>query len=30
MVELLNSIPSVHGAMFAMLPLAAHRDPFAG
>jgi beta-hydroxylase len=33
-VELLNSIPSVHGAMFAMLPpggkLGAHRDPFAG
>ena len=31
---LLNSIPSVHGAMFAMLPpggkLGAHRDPFAG
>ena len=30
-VELLNSIPSVHGAMFAMLPpggkLGAHRDP---
>jgi beta-hydroxylase len=33
-VELLNSIPSVHGAMFAMLPpggkLGAHRDPYAG
>ena len=33
-VELLKSIPSVHGAMFAMLPpggkLGAHRDPFAG
>jgi beta-hydroxylase len=33
-VEILNSIPSVHGAMFAMLPpggkLGAHRDPFAG
>jgi beta-hydroxylase len=33
-VELLNSIPTVHGAMFAMLPaggkLGAHRDPFAG
>ncbi|MGA2999959.1 aspartyl/asparaginyl beta-hydroxylase domain-containing protein, partial [Bradyrhizobium sp.] len=33
-VELLNSIASVHGAMFAMLPpggkLGAHRDPFAG
>jgi beta-hydroxylase len=33
-VELLNSIPSVHGAMFALLPpggkLGAHRDPFAG
>jgi beta-hydroxylase len=33
-VELLNSIPSVHGAMFAMLPpggkLGAHRDPFGG
>src|SRR6476619_410989 len=33
-VELLNSIPSVHGAMFAMLPPGgkpgAHRDPFAG
>jgi beta-hydroxylase len=33
-VELLNSIPNVHGAMFAMLPpggkLGAHRDPFAG
>ena len=33
-VELLNAIPSVHGAMFAMLPpggkLGAHRDPFAG
>jgi beta-hydroxylase len=33
-VELLNSIPSVHGAMFASLPpgakLGAHRDPFAG
>ncbi len=32
-VELLNSIPNVHGAMFAMLPpggkLGAHRDPFA-
>src|SRR5215470_13116170 len=31
-VELLNSIPTVHGAMFAMLPpggkLGAHRDPF--
>jgi len=33
-VELLKSIPIVHGAMFAMLPpggkLGAHRDPFAG
>src|SRR5437763_15990311 len=33
-VEILNSIPIVHGAMFAMLPpggkLGAHRDPFAG
>ena len=33
-MELLNSIPNVHGAMFAMLPpggkLGAHRDPFAG
>jgi beta-hydroxylase len=33
-VELLNAIPSIHGAMFAMLPpggkLGAHRDPFAG
>src|SRR5258705_1389320 len=33
-VELFNSIPTVHGAMFAMLPaggkLGAHRDPFAG
>jgi beta-hydroxylase len=33
-VEILNSIPNVHGAMFAMLPpggkLGAHRDPFAG
>lgn len=33
-VELLNSIPNIHGAMFAMLPpggkLGAHRDPFAG
>ncbi len=33
-VELVNSIPNVHGAMFAMLPpgakLGAHRDPFAG
>ena len=33
-VALLGSIPSVHGAMFAMLPpgakLGAHRDPFAG
>jgi beta-hydroxylase len=33
-VELLNSTPTVHGAMFAMLPpggkLGAHRDPFAG
>jgi beta-hydroxylase len=33
-VELVNSIPTVHGAMFAMLPpsakLGAHRDPFAG
>src|SRR3954471_2850684 len=33
-VEILNSIPTVHGAMFAMLPpggkLGAHRDPFAG
>jgi beta-hydroxylase len=33
-VELLNSIPTVHGAMFAVLPpggkLGAHRDPFAG
>src|ERR1700761_8981285 len=33
-VELLNSIPSVHGAMFALLPpggkLGKHRDPFAG
>lgn len=33
-VSLLNAIPSVHGAMFTMLPagakLGAHRDPFAG
>jgi len=33
-VELVNAIPNVHGAMFAMLPpgakLGAHRDPFAG
>lgn len=33
-VKLLQSIPSIHGAMFAMLPpgskLGAHRDPFAG
>jgi beta-hydroxylase len=33
-VELLNSIPTVHGAMFALLPpgakLGGHRDPFAG
>lgn len=33
-VELLNSIPNIHGAMFAMLPpgakLGRHRDPFAG
>jgi beta-hydroxylase len=33
-VELLNQVPSVHGAMFATLPpggrLGAHRDPFAG
>jgi beta-hydroxylase len=33
-VELLNSIPGVHGAMFALLPpgakLGSHRDPFAG
>jgi beta-hydroxylase len=33
-VEIVNSIPTVHGAMFAMLPpgakLGAHRDPFAG
>jgi beta-hydroxylase len=33
-VALLNSIPSIHGAMFAALPpggrLGAHRDPFAG
>ncbi|MBO0763453.1 MAG: aspartyl/asparaginyl beta-hydroxylase domain-containing protein [Hyphomicrobiaceae bacterium] len=33
-VALLNSIPNVHGAMFALLPpgakLGAHRDPFAG
>lgn len=33
-VELLNAIPSVHGAMFALLPpgarLQSHRDPFAG
>jgi beta-hydroxylase len=33
-VALLNSIPTIHGAMFAMLPpgakLGAHRDPFAG
>ncbi|MFX5366545.1 aspartyl/asparaginyl beta-hydroxylase domain-containing protein, partial [Acinetobacter baumannii] len=33
-VALLDSIPTVHGAMFAMLPpggkLGAHRDPFAG
>src|SRR6266702_3408123 len=33
-VEILNSIPIVHGAMFALLPpggkLGAHRDPFAG
>ena len=33
-VELLDSIPNVHGAMFALLPAGAklgnHRDPFAG
>ncbi len=33
-VELLQSIPTIHGAMFTMLPagskLGAHRDPFAG
>jgi beta-hydroxylase len=33
-VELLESIPTVHGAMFAMLPpggkLGVHRDPYAG
>jgi len=33
-VDILNAIPSVHGAMFAMLPpgakLGSHRDPFAG
>ena len=33
-VELLNSIPTVHGAMFALLPpgakLGGHRDPYAG
>jgi beta-hydroxylase len=33
-VEILNSIPTVHGAMFALLPpgakLGPHRDPFAG
>lgn len=33
-VELLDSIPTVHAAMFALLPpngrLVAHRDPFAG
>ncbi len=33
-VELLAAIPTVHGAMFAMLPagakLGSHRDPFAG
>lgn len=33
-VELLNAIPTVHGAMFALLPpgarLQTHRDPFAG
>jgi beta-hydroxylase len=33
-VELLHGIPSIHGAMFALLPpgakLGAHRDPFAG
>jgi beta-hydroxylase len=33
-VEILKSVPSVHGAMFAVLPpggkLMAHRDPFAG
>ena len=33
-VALVNAIPNVHGAMFAMLPpgakLGAHRDPFAG
>ena len=33
-VKLLQSIPSIHGAMFTMLPpgskLGAHRDPFAG
>jgi len=33
-VALLKSIPSIHGAMFTMLPpgskLGAHRDPFAG
>jgi len=33
-VELVQSIPSIHGAMFALLPpggrLVAHRDPYAG
>jgi len=33
-VAILDSVPSVHGAMFAMLPpgakLGSHRDPFAG
>jgi beta-hydroxylase len=33
-VELLDAMPTVHGALFAMLPpggkLGAHRDPFAG
>ncbi|HET6182541.1 MAG TPA: aspartyl/asparaginyl beta-hydroxylase domain-containing protein [Acetobacteraceae bacterium] len=33
-VELLNAIPTVHGAMFTLLPpgarLQSHRDPFAG
>ena len=33
-VELLESVPSIHGAMFAMLPpggkLGVHRDPYAG
>jgi beta-hydroxylase len=33
-VELVQSIPTIHGAMFAVLPpggrLVAHRDPFAG